>query len=116
MLSCMSALKIPERGPAPYGYRKDYQAGKPATNYIVEDKSEQAVIKLMLGLQAEGMSLRKITDELNRAGSKPRNGDHWVHQNVDKILRREKADKLVDSPPVHSSKPVDKCPHCGGAL
>ena len=58
-------------------------------NTLAPNESEQAVISLILQLRSEGVSLRKIADELNERSipTKKRRGI-WTHNSIRSILSR----------------------------
>ena len=74
-------------GKIPYGYR--LEAGQ-----LVAVEEEQAAIRLMLKLRADGLSLRKIAEEIERREIRRQNGARvWPSNVVLMILRR--AEKLA---------------------
>jgi len=68
-------------GTIPYGYRltKD---GK----ILEEQEREQRILKKILKLRIEGLTLQAIADHLNRRGIRTRRGTMWRHQYVHSIL------------------------------
>lgn len=74
-------------GKIPYGYR--LEGGR-----LVPVEEEQAAIRLMLKLRADGLSLRAIAEEMERREIRRQNGAHvWPSNVVLMILRR--AEKLA---------------------
>jgi len=78
-------------GHAPYGWIADKPPGDwklagEAPPRLVEDPAEQARIEMICRLRRGGLSLRKIADELNRAGI-PARGSRWHHTSVARILK-----------------------------
>jgi DNA invertase Pin-like site-specific DNA recombinase len=57
------------------------------------DADEQAALKLMQNLRAEGRSLREIAAALDAAGHRPRRSDRWHANTVRTILQR--ADRVA---------------------
>jgi site-specific DNA recombinase len=57
---------------------------------LVENAKQQRAIGRMKTLHAEGKSLRKIADLLNREGIAPQRGERWLHSSVLRILGRAK--------------------------
>lgn len=57
-------------GTVPYGYRREGER-------LVPDPQEQAVIRRVRELRAEGMSLRRIAKTLESEGYRPRSGGKW---------------------------------------
>lgn len=70
-------------GAPPYGYRAE-----DGTLVPVED--EQKVIARILGLRAEGLALRAISERLNVEGVEAPRAGRWNHDTVGQILRRER--------------------------
>ena len=61
---------------------------------LVEDTIEQAALKKILELSAEGLSLRGIARALNNAGVPSKNGGSWSFTSIKSILERNR--KLND--------------------
>jgi DNA invertase Pin-like site-specific DNA recombinase len=77
----------------PYGYRLDGQDERGKWR-LAEVPEEQAAIRLMVKLRADGLSLRAIASELERREIRRQNGAHvWPSNVVLMILRR--AEKLA---------------------
>jgi DNA invertase Pin-like site-specific DNA recombinase len=55
-------------GDAPYGWRVE-GAGKAAA--LIKIESEQSTIRIVKGFKAQGLSLRKLSDELAKSGNEP---------------------------------------------
>jgi putative DNA-invertase from lambdoid prophage Rac len=72
-------------GKVGFGYNLEQHGDK---QYLVEDKDEQKVIKKMKKLKKEGLSYRKITDELKK------DGVVISHVGISNILRDEEKKKL----------------------
>ena len=71
-------------GKTPFGFDL---AGDGVT--LVENASEQNVLRLIRKLRAEGESLRKIAAELTRRGIRTKEGnDTWTHTAVNRIIKR----------------------------
>jgi site-specific DNA recombinase len=68
-------------GKIPYGY--DLNAGE-----LVENKSEQASIKVMVELHRAGLSLRQIAAELEARGISTKSGAAWSATVIRGILKR----------------------------
>ncbi len=58
---------------------------------LVPDEAEQAVVRRIHGMHAQGLSLRKIAESLTQAGLKPRRGGPWHPMQVSTILGRNPA-------------------------
>lgn len=67
----------------PYGY-ETAEDGKT----LVENEAEQAVIRLVRKLRAEGLSLRKIGARLTELGHHPRKGGAWPPQTISNLAAR----------------------------
>ena len=77
----------------PYGYRLDSQDERGKWR-LAEIPEEQAAIRLMVKLRADGLSLRAIAEEMERREIRRQNGSHvWPSNVVLMILRR--AEKLA---------------------
>jgi len=70
----------------PYGYRPDPL--KPTM--MIEDLTEQEIIQVILRLDADGLSSRKIATELDMMGYPPRNTEDWSFRTVAKIIQRSR--------------------------
>jgi pyridoxal biosynthesis lyase PdxS len=68
-------------GAVRYGYRL---AGDGRTE--IEDEAEQAVIKKVKDLRAEGLSLRRVADELARVGMLTRNGRMFAPHSIARMV------------------------------
>lgn len=55
---------------------------------LIEDELEQAAIRYIHELRAEGLSLRKIGEALERNCIKTKNGGKWQAQTISDILKR----------------------------
>ena len=55
--------------------------------HLVDCAEEQAILAEIAALQAEGLSLRKIADELNARGVTRRNGNAWHHVAVSRAIK-----------------------------
>ncbi len=73
-------------GRIPFGYRlaEDGVA-------LVEDPTEQSILREIDGLRAAGLSLRKIAEALNREGVPTKEGGPWRHTTIRGILTRNAA-------------------------
>ena len=69
-------------GNVPYGFRLI-----PDGAAIVKDDGEQKIIRLIQKLNADGLSTRKIADELNQSGHRTRRGTAWRCQYIMGILK-----------------------------
>jgi DNA invertase Pin-like site-specific DNA recombinase len=69
-------------GAIPFGYRLDVDGV-----HLVEDEAEQEVIRLVRELKAEGLSIRKIADEMNRRGIASKEGGRWHIATVQRVLK-----------------------------
>jgi DNA invertase Pin-like site-specific DNA recombinase len=58
---------------------------------LVEDPTEQAILREIDGLRAAGLSLRKIAAALNREGVPTKEGGEWQHTTIRGILARKVA-------------------------
>lgn len=56
---------------------------------LEECAEERAILDVINQLQREGLSLRKIAEELNKRGVSRRNGREWHHVAVSRVLARE---------------------------
>jgi site-specific DNA recombinase len=70
-------------GEIPFGYH----AGADGT-HLEADKGEQATLARLRELRAQGLSVRRIAEVLNREGVTARDG-RWHHNSVWRVLRRE---------------------------
>lgn len=68
-------------GKVPFGYQLDDDGAR-----LVECPEEQTILAEIQALRGEGLSLRKIADELNRRGVPRRNGNNWHHVAVKRVL------------------------------
>lgn len=73
-------------GHAPIGFAVDRTSDKPR---LVEHADEQHALATIRELHAAGMSLRKIGNELDARGIKPRRGRRWHAKVLASIVRRE---------------------------
>lgn len=79
-------------GRAPYGYEVACDG-----ETVVKNADEQAVIRTIRGLAAEGMSVRKIAAELAARGTVGRTGKALSHTQVHRVLTgNEGLDGMVD--------------------
>ena len=69
-------------GRMPYGFRKNHNSAK-----LTPIKSEQKVIKRILNLRVEGLSLRRICEALGREKITSKLGGEWHHNVVNRIIR-----------------------------
>ena len=75
----------------PYGYRPDPDSPKTSTGHpsiMIEDESEQLIIRSIIELKAEGLGLRAIAARLNKFKVATRGGGPWRHALVKRILDR----------------------------
>lgn len=78
-------------GQVPYGWRLDPDSpinprtGKPTG--LVHDQAEQFTLELIHRRREEGMPLRKIAEELEQLGVRPRKGLQWSHSSISSILK-----------------------------
>lgn len=63
----------------PYGYRRD-------GSLWIEDAAEQSVIAEMKRLRADGFTLRRIADQLNRRGVPSKQGGKWYPATVQRAF------------------------------
>ena len=68
-------------GGIPYGYCLE-EDGK----HLVANQEEQEIIKEAAKLKATGLSLRKVGDELDRQGKRPRGGGEWHAETIKRLL------------------------------
>ena len=68
----------------PYGYRPDPGNDGKMMDCLVE----QETLRVMETLAGDGMSFRRIAQELDLMGYPPREAEAWSHKTVAKILRR----------------------------
>ena len=68
-------------GSVPYGYMLAEDG-----RTLAECEAEQEVITACRELRADGVSLRRIAEELSRRGFKPRSGKRWYAVSVTRIL------------------------------
>ena len=73
-------------GKVPFGYMVDEGDGD-APAVLVENPEEQQILDEIHQLREEGLSLRKVADELNRRGVARRNGNEWHHVAVSRVLK-----------------------------
>ncbi|MCA8916402.1 MAG: recombinase family protein [Planctomycetes bacterium] len=75
-------------GHAPFGWQLCADGVR-----LKRDGEEQETLRIIARLQGEGMSQRKIVDELNRHGRKTKEGRKWQRSNLrsvlDTLARRE---------------------------
>lgn len=74
--------KLEYIGNAPYGFRLATD-GK----HVEPEPGEQAILERIQRLRKGGKSLRKIAEELNRNGILTRQGSHWRHEYVVRLLK-----------------------------
>lgn len=55
---------------------------------LITNEREQQAITIVASLRQQGLSLRKIADELNRQGIPSKNGKPWKHSTVQRIVDR----------------------------
>jgi DNA invertase Pin-like site-specific DNA recombinase len=55
--------------------------------HLEENAREQEVIAIIQGLRSEGLSVRKIAEELNRLGHRTKKGCSWSYNQVHRTLR-----------------------------
>lgn len=72
-------------GEAPYGWRA---VGDGAATHV-QDADEQETVAKILRLDAAGVSMRGIADQLNRWNILTRDGKQWRHNQVSRILQRK---------------------------
>ena len=82
-LSAKKARGEATGGDAPFGYRKT-KAGR-----LARKPREQKCIARMLELQAEGLSLRKISDQLHEDGYANRRGEPFQAMTIARTLKAE---------------------------
>ncbi len=68
-------------GRPPFGYRAE--GGE-----LVPDPDEQAAVQRIVGLRADGASLRQIAVTLTAEGLTPKRGGSWHPQQVARVLDR----------------------------
>ena len=70
----------------PYGFREDPDNQA----LLIPDEREQQVIEKIQELRAQGLSLRKVGEELDAAGFVRREGQPWAnaYKQIDRILKR----------------------------
>jgi len=73
-------------GDAPYGWRVE-GSGKAAS--LIEIESEQSTIGAVKGLKAQGLSLRKVSDELAKGGRLNRLGKPFTAVQLERILKHD---------------------------
>jgi site-specific DNA recombinase len=81
-------------GNPPYGYRTENKG-------LIPDSGEAAIVQEIVRLDACGMSVTGITDELNTKDNKRRNGKPWTTRQVRTILSRS---ELYERGKVHYGK------------
>lgn len=91
---------------APFGYRAEAQADGKAR--LVEAPAEQAILRTILDLDADGFGARRIANALNEAGTpNPRTLGAWTHGTVAAILRTvDRRAKALGSAPVAPASPA----------
>ena len=72
-------------GDCPFGFDADEEGN------LFENKEEQDVIRRIHSLRADGLSLRKIADELNARGITTKRGRTWYTTQIRNILKRKVA-------------------------
>lgn len=73
-------------GKAPFGFQFSADG-----SHLVEVPAEQEVISIVKGLREEGLSLRRIAEELNSRGIANRAGGRFLKTQVSRILKQEAA-------------------------
>lgn len=81
-LGHMRAQGLKTGGDVPFGFRLGEDG-----RTLVEDAAEQETIALARSLQAEGLSFRRIAEELNRRGIQTKKGRKWTHVQAATIIR-----------------------------
>jgi site-specific DNA recombinase len=74
-------------GEIPYGWDLE----SPITKRLVKNPLEQNVIRDIVLLNEEGLSLRAISDELARRGLTSKKGGRWTPMQVSRIIKRNAA-------------------------
>ena len=74
--------KAQRYGTIPYGF----ELAKNGID-LVENKTEQEVLRLVAELRQSGWSLRQIANELNKRSIKTKNGKPWVHSTINGWVR-----------------------------
>lgn len=89
-------------GPAPYGYKK-CRVGKLPSLEIVPEEAE--IVRYIYRRYTQGVGSVTIMDELNAAGSHPRNYHEWTRPSVTRILKNPVYKGAVAWNRVKSNKP-----------
>lgn len=85
-LGHMRSQGLKTGGDVPFGFQLA-QDGRS----LVPDAAEQEVIALARSLAAEGLSFRKVAEELNRRGIQTKKGRKWTHVQTAQIVRSSAA-------------------------
>ncbi len=82
-------------GAIPYGFELD--PADPTGKRLLPQPDEQSVIKLQKTLRAEGLSYKRIADELTRRRIRTKSGKStWIHTAVRRILKRPDGYRACD--------------------
>lgn len=76
-------------GPAPYGWRTSTRTDTNPHGALVEVPAEQAVLRKIHGLAAQGVPTREIARVLNAEGYRTKRGAEWSSPTVSRILNRD---------------------------
>lgn len=79
----MKKKKGEAMGSVSYGYKRE---GK----MLVEDETEQGIIRYIVELKERGMNLRGIAEQLEDLGLKTRTGNKWHVQQIKNIIENQK--------------------------
>lgn len=80
-------------GPVPYGFNTysetiEYREGTKDVTYLIENEEESKVIKEFYDWYlAPSGSIRSVVTRINELGYKTKNGAHWSHSQVSRILQ-----------------------------
>jgi DNA invertase Pin-like site-specific DNA recombinase len=75
-------------GPAPYGYELSHEVDEKGRRLLVPLDREQAVLRKIESLRADGLSLREIAKSLNEAQIPARRDGIWRPQRISTVLQR----------------------------
>lgn len=76
-------------GHAPYGYELSDQRDERGRRILIPLESEQAVLRKVQAMRADGLSLRQIARRLNQEGVLARRGGTWRAQRISIVLQRD---------------------------
>ena len=81
-------------GPAPYGYEFSHEVDGNGRRLLVPLADEQAVLRQIRGMRADGLKLHQIARQLNEMGIPARREGRWRTQRLSILLRRQGTEQV----------------------